>query len=204
MNKTQKEALTSHCRFHLLVSFVPDMLVFQQHINIILLCHSSSYINIGNQSEESWYQDEFTAREVKVPGWWERQTTKDKPTGRVQMCPILPIVTNFDLAAMQLHSHGDKLQLSKTSWEKMPKVASVHTNIPYSWMQNTSEEYKAISVSRDISSFSALPLLGHHQAFQIPGKVIQEIIWWTHQHLKASLMPIREIHEERVQKKYKR
>lgn len=72
MNKTQKEALTSHCRFYLLVSFVPDMLVFQQHTNIILLCHSSSYINIGNQSEESWYQDDFTAREVKGDG-------KDRP-----------------------------------------------------------------------------------------------------------------------------
>lgn len=97
------------------------MLFFQQYANIILLCCSSSYVNIGNQSEESWYQDKLIAREVKAPEWWARQTTEDKPTGRVQMCPVLPSVTNFDLAAMQLWSHGNKLQLSKPSWEKMPK-----------------------------------------------------------------------------------
>lgn len=94
--------------------------------------------------------------------------------------------------------------LVRPAERRCPKQPLSTQTYPIAGCKTTWEEYKAISVSREISSFSALPLLGHHQAFQIPGKAIQEIIWWTHQHLKASLMPIREIHEELVQKKYKR
>lgn len=67
-------------------------------------------------------------------------------------------------------------------------------NITCISMQNTWEEHEAIPVSRGISSFSALPLIDH-----------LGIIWWTHWHLKVSLMPTMEIYEyiSSFQNKYK-
>lgn len=86
--------------------------------------------------------------EVKDPGFWESQTTEEKARGRLQRSPAPLSETSLDLAAMQLHSHGERLQLSKTL-RSHPKAASVHANIPYIWMQNTWEEYEAIFKQRN-------------------------------------------------------
>lgn len=108
------------------------------------------------QSEKSWSQDELLTMEVQDPGFWESQTTEEKARGRQQRCPAPLSETSLDLAAMQLHSHGDRLQLSKTL-RSYPKAASVHANIPYIWMQNTWEEYEAISKQRNQQILSSAP-----------------------------------------------
>lgn len=67
-------------------------------------------------------------------------------------------------------------------------------------MQNTWEEYEAISRQRNqqiLSSAPSWPPL----SLQIPKKAIQEILSWAHQHLKVPLMPVRKIREGLVQKK---
>ena len=177
--------------------FCPRHVVFPA---VVLLCCSSSYANIGNQSEESWYQDKLIARDVEVPGWWERQTTEAKSTGRVQICPVLPNVTNFDSAAMQLRSLGDKLRLSKTIWEKMPKSSLCPCRHTLHWNTKHMGGIKGnICKQRDQQLLSSAPSWPPVSLWNS-----KEIIWWTHQHLKASYMPIKEICEEFVQKKYKR
>lgn len=108
------------------------------------------------QTEESWSQGEFLTKEFKDPGFWGGQTTEEKARGRLQRCPAPLSETSLDFAAMQLCSHGDRLQLSK-ALRSCPEAASVHASIPYAGMQNTRGENEAISKQRNQQILSSAP-----------------------------------------------